>query len=107
MLITLTSPLDISIALARRIRKRRLERGWTQSELAARSSVAVDTLKKFEHTGHIALPRLVRLAIALGCANELESLFRAPVPQSLTALTALTRSSRQRGRALPAAAGSR
>jgi transcriptional regulator with XRE-family HTH domain len=97
MLVTSNSPADITLALARRIRDRRLDRGWTQAELAARSAVALDTLKKFEHTGQLSLPRLARLAVALGCSAEIEGLFREPAPQSLDDLT---RSRRQRGRAL-------
>ena len=97
MILALSSPSDICLALARRIRDRRLDRGWTQAELAARSTVALDTLKKFEHTGQLSLPRLVRLAVALGCSAELEGLFREPTPQSLDELT---RSRRRRGRAL-------
>ena len=104
MLVMISSPSDVAVAIGRRTRERRLDRGWTQAELAARANVAIDTLKKFERTGQISLPRLVRLAIALGCATELENLFRTPTPQSLTALT---RSRRQRGRTLPPATGSR
>ena len=85
------------MALGHRVRERRLDRGWTQAELSARSSVAVDTLKKFERTGQVSLPRLVRLAIALGCAAELEGLFRERSPQSLEDLE---RARRRRGRSL-------
>ena len=85
------------MALGQRVRERRLDRGWTQAELAARSSVALDTLKKLERTGQVSLPRLVRLAIALGCTAELEGLFGARAPQSLKDLE---RPRRLRGRSL-------
>ncbi len=95
MPITLLSPPEVSNALARRLRAQRLARGWTQAELAARSNVAVDTLKKFERTGQISLVRMVRLTVALGCVDEMEHLFRQSVPASLDALE---RPERQRGR---------
>ena len=100
----ISTPADIAVALGLRVRERRLERGWTQSELAARASVALDTLKKFERTGQVSLPRLVRLAIALGCATELEGLFREPAPQSLKDLG---RPHRRRGRSLGPTAGAK
>jgi transcriptional regulator with XRE-family HTH domain len=93
----LSSPADIQIAIARRVRDRRLDRGWTHAELEARSAVALDTLKKFEHTGQVSLPRLIRLSFALGCWAELEGLFREPTPESLDDLR---RARRQRGRSL-------
>ncbi|MHB0964275.1 MAG: helix-turn-helix domain-containing protein [Gemmatimonadaceae bacterium] len=91
------SPTDVSLALGRRVQARRLEHGWTQAELASRSGVAIDTLKKFERTGQISLPRLVRLVIALGRVSELEGLLGEPAPRSLRELERFTR---KRGRAL-------
>jgi transcriptional regulator with XRE-family HTH domain len=95
---TIASPADIAQELAQNARARRLDRRWTQSELAARSNVALDTLKKFERTGHISLPRLVRIAVALGCADEIDRLFRVGVPNSLDELLP---KGRARGRTLP------
>ena len=91
------SPTDVSLALGRRVQARRLEHGWTQAELASRSGVAIDTLKKFERTGQISLPRLVRLVNALGRVSELEGLLGEPAPRSLRELE---RPTRKRGRAL-------
>lgn len=93
----ISSPTEISLALGRRVQARRLDRGWTQAELAARAGVAVDTLKKFERTGQVSLPRLVRLAIALGSVGELERLLVEGTPQSLRDLE---RPTRKRGRTL-------
>ena len=95
MLVILSSPPEIATELARRLRARRLERGWTQPELAARSNVALDTLKKFERTGQISLVRMVRLSMALGTVAKKEGLFKAGAPASLDALE---RPLRQRGR---------
>jgi transcriptional regulator with XRE-family HTH domain len=94
MLVMLMSPPQIVMLIARQARARRLDRGWTQAELVARSTVALHTLKKFERTGQISLPRVVRLAIVLGASREMERLFSEKVPASLDALE---RRKRQRG----------
>jgi len=91
----MTMPSSISRALAERVRARRLDRGWSRAELAARSGVAIETLKKFERTGQVSLERLVRLAIALGSHGEIATLFQQPMPQSLEDLE---RPTRKRGR---------
>lgn len=95
MLVTIGSPQEIAAELARRVRTRRLDRGWTQAEMAARANVALDTLKKFERTGQISLVRLVRLTVALGTLREMEGLFREGAPASLDALE---QPKRRRGR---------
>jgi len=65
--------------IARRARAVRVERGWSQEELARRSGVAVDTLRRFERTGKISLERLVAIAVVLGAVRPLGELF-APGP---------------------------
>ncbi len=99
MRVTLLTPAEIATSLARRLRARRLDRGWSQTELAARSNVAPDTLKRFERTGEVSLTRLIRLSLALGLASELEGLFAQTVPESLEVLE---RPKRQRGRSMGA-----
>lgn len=70
--------------LAERLRARRLALGWSRATLAERAAVSAETLRAFERTGQISLPRLARLAVALGVDDELEALFATPLPpQSL------------------------
>ncbi|WKW12468.1 helix-turn-helix transcriptional regulator [Pseudogemmatithrix spongiicola] len=89
---------SLSLRIAQRLRERRLALGWSRRTLAERSAVAQETLRAFERTGQIALPRLVRLAVALGVDQELERLFATPpMPQSLDDLQP-TAPRRQRGR---------
>ena len=90
-----TSPLDLSKELGKRLQERRLDRAWTRNDLSARAQVSAETLKKFERTGQISLPRLVRLTVALGIVSELERAFTARLPASLKDLEAQRR---QRGR---------
>ena len=37
--------------------------------------VPYSTLKRFEHTGEISLSSLIRIAFALGCAEDFDKLF--------------------------------
>ena len=47
----------------------------TQKQLAVRSGVSLDSLKRFEQSGEISLQSLTKIAIALDVENELEDLF--------------------------------
>jgi len=75
----LQTATEILEGIGRRAQALRLERGWTQRELARRSGVALTTLKQFERTGKIALERLVAIAVVLGAVQPLGELF-APGP---------------------------
>jgi len=92
----LWSAQEITHALATRVRQLRLERGWTQRELAERAGLSPATYQLFEQTGQIALERLVNISIALSRTGEIENLF-LPVPiRSVDELAPKTQ--RQRGR---------
>ena len=74
---------DMDAALAKRIRGIRKRRRLTQQDLSERSGVSLGTLKRFETTGQISLLSLTKLAIALGCENEIRSLFDNVVYESI------------------------
>jgi len=65
---------DIAAELAVRVRNRRLAKNLTLEGLARRSGVPLGTLKKFEHTGQIALVSFIRLVITLEDEAALEKL---------------------------------
>jgi transcriptional regulator with XRE-family HTH domain len=95
----LQSPREIAHSIAARVRALRLERGWTQEEIAARSGIALATYRAFERTGQISLVRLMQLAVILDAQPGLKHLFALPPARSLDDLErqeALT--SRKRGR---------
>src|SRR3990167_2419304 len=66
---------ELSLKLAKRLTALRLHKTLTRDTLAKKSNVNVYTLKHFERTGQISLPRLIKLCEALSILNELQHLF--------------------------------
>ena len=97
MAIILTSPVELALLVARRVRDERLTRGWTQQQLAERSGMPVATYRVFERTGQISLGRLLAVASALGRAAEWEGIFQPGPASSLDELDR-RRPLRHRGR---------
>ena len=77
---------ELARQIADRIKRSRLQYGWTQAELAQRAGVALATLRVFEQTGRISLERLLRLAIALNRSAEFEQLLLPPSVASIDEL---------------------
>lgn len=97
--IELQTPREMAQALARRVRALRLDRGWTQREIAERAGIAPATYRRFERTGRISLERLLRLAVILDARGGVDLLFARPAARSLAELEERAEQpSRKRGR---------
>ncbi len=94
----LRSPSEIADLLAQRVRALRLERGWTQQEIADRSGISLATYRRFEQSGRISLERLLKLAVILDAQGEFENLFTLPPARSLSDLEKEDRPTRKRGK---------
>ena len=88
---------DVTLAIATRLRSRRLAHQLTQQGLARRSGVALSTLIKFERSGQISFKSFVRLAIALQDESALENLMREEEFATLDEVLQ-SKKKRQRGR---------
>ena len=77
-MLSLKSAPEVASALAERIRSRRLQRGWTQAELARRAGIKEPTYVLFERTGRIALLRLLKVLDVLGLLEEFDRIGREP-----------------------------
>jgi transcriptional regulator with XRE-family HTH domain len=95
-MLSLKSATEIACELAQRVRMRRLQRGWTQAELAKRAGVKSSTYILFERTGRIALIRLLKILDVLELANEFDAIGRREDLTGMT-LAQLTQPERQRG----------
>ena len=96
-MITLQSPSEIAQLLARRVREQRLERGWSQAEIARRAGVKLATYILFERTGRVSLLRFVGILDVLGLSGELAQLGKTALPAGAS-LADLTKPLPQRGR---------
>lgn len=68
-------PGELVKLLCERLRKERLAQQMTQSELAGRAGIGVNTLSNLEAGRNVSFESLVRVAMVLGRMSELEALF--------------------------------
>ena len=93
-----TMPLEISLQIAKRMSALRLQRAWTRDELAKRTGVNVHTLKRFERSGQISLPRLISICNALDILEDLLRAFKPRQRVNIQDWQVPQNKSRQRGR---------
>ena len=74
--LSLTKPSEMVKLLCERLRKERLAQQMTQAEVAARAGVGVNTVSNLEAGRNTAFESIVRVAMVLGRASELEDLFK-------------------------------
>ena len=95
-MLSLKSAPEVAAELALRIRDRRLQRAWTQAEMARRAGLKEPTYVLFERTGRISLLRLLKVLDMLGLMGEFERIGEEPDLSTLT-LADLVKPKRQRG----------
>lgn len=66
---------EIDMRLAERVRTIRKRRKISQEELSVLSGVSYGSIKRFEKTGMISLLSLTKLAVALGCTEQINNMF--------------------------------
>jgi transcriptional regulator with XRE-family HTH domain len=96
-MLSLKSAAEIAIELAQRVRARRLQRGWTQVELARRAGLKPATYVLFERTGRASLIRLLKILEVLGLADEFDRIGRHEDLRGMS-LAQFTPPERKRGR---------
>jgi transcriptional regulator with XRE-family HTH domain len=96
-MLSIKSPLEIASDLAGRLRERRLQRAWTQDEIARRAGLKTATYVLFERTGRISLIRLLKVLEVLDLLEEFDRIGRGQDLAGMS-LDQLTKPERQRGR---------
>ena len=74
---------EMNRKLGGRISRIRRRRRISQEELSGLSGVSFGSVKRFERTGQISLLSLTKIAVALGCADEIRGLFGAVPYESI------------------------
>lgn len=77
------TPDALISGIAKRVKQRRLEKGWTQNMLATKAGVSLASYRRFESSGEVSLHSLVMLAFALEMTDEFETLFSSKAYQSI------------------------
>jgi len=72
------TPEEMDQKLAQRVKRIRKRRGISQEELSRKSGVSYGSIKRFETSGMISLVALTKIAIALGCSDEIREMFTQP-----------------------------
>ncbi|MFA6961858.1 MAG: helix-turn-helix domain-containing protein [Opitutaceae bacterium] len=96
-MLSIKSPLEVAADLAGRVRERRLQRAWTQDEMARRAGIKTATYIVFERTGRIAVIRLLKVLEVLELMDEFDRIGRGQDLAGVS-LDELTKPERQRGR---------
>ena len=95
---TFASSEEVRTALAQRLRAARLGRNMQQSELAAAAGVSRGTIHNLESKAQCSFDSLVRVAMALGMAQDLATVF-VHEPRSIAEMEAAERPVRRRATA--------
>lgn len=69
------TPDSITADISKRVRARRKEKKLTQDEMSKRAGMSLASYKRFEQKGEIAFSSIIKVAIALDCENDFDSLF--------------------------------
>ena len=86
------------MALAERVKARRLEMNLTQEGLSVRSGLPLATYRHFERTGKISLDGLLHIAYALDALNDFDRLFESRKYATLDEALDATTTNRKRGK---------
>ncbi len=79
----MSSPAEVIRGLAERMKRRRIQYGLTQRDLAERSNVSYGSLRLFEKSGKISLESLVKIAFVLETEAQFDQLFPGRQPQNI------------------------
>jgi transcriptional regulator with XRE-family HTH domain len=97
MTYSLHTPEEVSQTLAARLKELRLLKRWKRRTLAERSGVTEASLKRFEQTGKVSMENFLKLVLALGRLDEIETLLRPAAARSMKELEQQEKKTPKRG----------
>ena len=81
--INISTPKEVALQIAERVKSRRLEMDLTQEGLATRAGLKFATYRRFEQTGEISLKGLLQIGFALNALSDFDALFAQKQYQTL------------------------
>ena len=90
-----SSAEEISLVLAQRLKRLRIQKDIAQAEMAQRMGVSRSTLNTLENTGKGSMTAWIKLVQCLGQEGQLQPLFK-PVITSIADMTQQQKPTRQR-----------
>ena len=81
--LTMSTPAQVAMQIAMRVKSRRLELDLTQKGLAERAGIKFATYRRFEQTGEISLTGLLQIGFALNALSDFDVLFSQKQYQSI------------------------
>lgn len=94
-MVSFKSAPEVLTELARMVRMQRLNRGWTQADMARRAGLKLPTYIVFERSGRISLLRFLKILDTLDLMTDIGELGKIKDLQSFT--LADLKPERQRG----------
>ena len=79
----ISTPKDVALQIASRVKARRLELDLTQEGLSSRAGIKFATYRRFEQMGEISLKHLLQIGFALNALNDFDALFSQKQYQTL------------------------
>lgn len=74
---------EINLELAKRVRFIRKRKKLSQEALSRKSGVSYGSIKRFESSGQISLLSLTKISVALGCVEDIKTLFTSVPYESI------------------------
>ena len=79
----MSTPAQVAMQIATRVKSRRLELDLIQKGLAERAGIKFATYRRFEQTGEISLVALLQIGFALNALSDFDVLFLQKQYQSI------------------------
>lgn len=96
--INISTPREVALQVAARVKARRLELDLTQEGMAAKAGVKFATYRRFEQTGEISLRGLLQVGFALNALSDFDALFAQRQYRTLEDVLNEGKVTRKRGR---------
>ncbi len=97
--LSIDSPEELAMKLARRAGKKRLQKNWSRRTLADRAGISLSSYRRFETTGKGSFSLVLKVAFVLDSLQEFQELFAITEARSIAELEKLSRRApRKRGR---------